>query len=119
MQKINLKKYFKEWLFNLSLRFEITLTSLYITILNIHFHVNYDRILEETDMNFSISFPKYALIITNEDGFFYNFKNYSFFRKELVGYLKFFVLHVIGNNAEKIYEPDSGSELYWSEKWRS
>lgn len=119
MSKHCFKKYLKAWLFSLKIGFNISITSLYITIFNFHFHIDYDRALKETDMNFSISFPKYALIITNEDSFFYNFKNYSFFRKELVGYLKFFVLHVIGNNAEKIYEPNSGSELYWSDKWRN
>jgi hypothetical protein len=54
----------------------------------------------------SIAFPKYAFILTNHTDFLYRDEAYWFYRKRWGKHLKFYLLHVVGENATKIEGKD-------------
>lgn len=100
-------KYFVEWLKSFGLVVEIEWIKLHIQVLLLNtFFVVFDKKLY---FNFSITFPKYALIFTNQDKFFYKNSEYFFYRKRLIRDYKFYVLHVFGMDATSI----EGKESKW------
>lgn len=100
-------KYFIEWLKSLGLVIELEWINLHLQLLMINtFFIVHDA---KPFFNFSITLPKYALIFTNSDKFFYKNAEYFFYRKRIIGEYKFYIMHVEGMNAVTI----DGKESAW------
>jgi hypothetical protein len=101
-------RYFIEWLKSFGLVIEIEWINFHIQLLLLNtFIVVFN---EKLYFNFSITLPKYALIFTNQDKFFYKNSEYYFYRKSIISDYKFYVLHVVGMDATAI----EGKESKWS-----
>lgn len=99
--------YFVAWIKSFEIVFSVRLFMFNIGILIFSFFAG----IEDGKFVYSISvrFPKYALVLTSGDRFYYQNQCYRFYRKVFFKHIKFYVLHVVGANATEI----KGKESKW------
>jgi hypothetical protein len=99
-------EYFIKWLKAFKLIISLEYSTFHFGLLFFGFYF-----IKERKLYFSIHlwFPKYALIITNSDKYFFLNSAYRFYKKKLIKDFNFYILHVIGENATQI----KGKESKW------
>jgi hypothetical protein len=96
-------KYLSGWLKACTIGFEFLYNHFSISILWLTIFLAHDIYWR---FNISLALPKYAFILTNSDKYFYKNQKYYFYKKPFGKRSGFYILHVIGVNAEEIEDKE-------------